>query len=471
MKKIKIFLLSIASSIGAMAADIDVRPGQLEGILNGDEAKGQTELKLRGSIDARDLAAMESLPEGIETLDLSEVSIASLTTPSRKFFGRTFFKEGEIPAYAFFKSGVKTLRLPVGVSEINEGTFAGSDITAIVIPDGVESIGDYAFYGCPDLESVVLPASLKSIGKGAFGNCRSLKAVDLSATGVTEIPERAFAGSTSLETVSLPSAVSRVGREAFSHTAVKALSLTGVTEFEAYALSGMPMLEELALGRDAAVSEGLLMDDISLHSLSGVPELLPDYFAANCGQLDAEIAGNAESLGRYSLANTKAPEVLILPAYFEHIGRGALSGLGSITKIDVTALENRVPEVDEFTFEGIDPTQIVLWVDDAAFDAWESHPVWHLFKVMSTEQTGVDEIGADVSGSLSISVAGGMLVVESPAVVDDVRVYTADGRLVYVSSPSRERVEIEISSLPSGVVVVAAADRQGGAKTVSFLMK
>lgn len=471
MKKIKIFLLSLASSIGAFAADLDVTPGQLESLLS-DAAKDQTELKLKGRIDARDLAALEKLPANVKTLDLSEVEIASLTMPNRKYFGRTLFHEGEIPAYTFFKSGVSTLILPSGVSSICEGAFAGSDITAIVIPEGITSLGDYAFYGCPNLRDISLPSSLEKIGKAAFGNCMELTSIDLSSTGVTEIPERAFAGSLSLETVVLPATVAKVGREAFSHTSVSALDLSNVSEFDSYALSGMPFVTELAINPSAIIGDGLLMDNTSLASLTGVPEMVPAYFAANCGQLDAEILGKAATLGQYAFANTLAPEELTLTGSLQQIDRGALSGLNTITSIDATALGSNIPSVDEYTFEGLNQPEIELWVTDESYDDWMAAPYWNIFIIKSdSNTTAVEEIEGASGNAISISSRGGMVVIESPSEISDVRIYTADGRMAYVASPGQERVEIETSSLPSGVVIVVAADENGNSKTSSLLLK
>lgn len=469
MKQIKIFLLSLASSFGAMAADIDVTPGQLESLL-GDGVKSETELKLRGNIDARDLAALEKLPGAVEKLDLSEVSINPLSMPTRKYFGKTLFNAGEIPSYTFFKSNVRQLILPATTGAIGEGAFAGSEIEEITIPEGVAEIGDYAFYGCHNLKKVTLPASITSVGRGAFGNCTALESLDLSATKITELPEKAFAGAVALKDLKLPAGVAKVGREAFSHTAVSSLSLGGVKEFEAYALSGMPYLTELSINPDANIGDGLLMDDISLESLTGLPEFVPDYFAANCKALPSEKLVEATSLGRYSFANTQAPETLVLTGYLTEIKRGALSGLGSITVIDASALENNVPAVDETTFEGLVQEDIVLWVDDDSFDAWESHPVWRLFQVKSQNQTGVDKIEAVEDSGIRIAVSKGFLTVSSPAGVSDVRIYTADGRMAYVASPDRETVEIETASLPSGVVIVAATDREGNSRTLTVML-
>ena len=471
MKKFKIFILSLASSFAAFGADLDVSSGQLEGLLADEAIKKESSLRLRGTIDARDLAALENLPASVKSLDLSEVRIASLTMPTRKIFGRTLFAEGEIPAYTFFKAPVEQLILPADVSAIGEGAFAGSSIAEITIPEGVTQLGDYAFYGCPNLKRVTLPRSLKAMGKGAFGNCTALESADLSATAVTAIPEKAFAGAVALSAVNLPAGLETIGREAFSHTAVKTLDLSGVRSFEAYALSSMPFLTSLSINPDAEIGDGLLMDDISLASLTGLPEFVPDYFAANCAGLDASAAAEASTLGRYSFANTSAPQEMILAGFIEKIDRGAFSGLTNLAKIDATALEDRVPLVDEFSFEGLPQQQIELWVSDESFSLWDGHPVWGLFRVMSANQTGVDTIAPDADSSIGIFCRGGLLIVESPERISDVRVYTTDGRMAYVASPDSERVEIDAASLPSGVLVVAASDAAGNARTISLIMK
>ena len=471
MKNIKILLLSLASSVGAFAADFEVTPGSL-GALLVNEGKGQTELKLKGTIDARDLAAFENMPAEVKTLDLREVSIKSLTMPDRTYFGRTLFAEDEIPEYTFFNLGVEALILPENLKTVRDGAFANSKIRTIVVPEGVESLGDYAFYGCSDLKSVSLPVSLSQLGKGAFSNCPDLEEIDLSATGLTRIPAQAFAGAVTLKEVRLPSSVESIGREAFSHTMIETLDLSGVGEFEAYALSGMPYLKSLSINPDAKIGNGLLMDNISLSSLSGVPEFLPDYFAANCGQLPTETAVLSSTLGNYSMANTLAPETLILTPSLESIGRGALSGLNTLQTIDATALESYIPTVDEFSFEGLDQPAIDLQVTAESANQWKGAPYWSLFNIVPLGSAIVDDVAAEIcADDILIALRGGNLVVESSGLITDVRIYTADGRIAFVASPDRPRVEIETASLPSGIVMVGASDSNGNSKSASLLLK
>lgn len=470
MKHIKILLLSLASSFAAFAADINVSCGQLEGLLADEDIKNESSLKLKGSIDARDLAALEKLSSKVTSLDLKDVKIEGVTLPNRKYFGRTLFSEGEIPAYTFFKSGVETLVLPATTTLICEGAFAGSAIQNIVIPEGVTSLGDYAFYGCDNLVSVSLPSTLKSIGKGAFGNCTELRTLNLSPTKITEIPQRAFAGSVNLESVILPASAVKVGRESFSHTKISRLNLSGVSEFEDYALSSMPFLTELSINPNAKIREGLLMDDTSLQSLTSVPSMVPDYFAANCSKLEAqEVIKDVAELGNYSFANTRS-EVLVLPNTLTKVNRGALAGLINIAKIDVTALAGSVPEADQYSFEGLDQPKILLAVDKDYLDEWKNDPYWSLFDVKSSDETGMADMPAVASEEIKISCLGGKILITSSAIINDVRIYTTDGRMAYVASPSSDSVEIETASLPSGIVIVSASDIHGNAQTVSILL-
>ena len=84
-----------------------------------------------------------------------------------------------------------------------------------VIPDSVESIGEYAFYECTGLKSVDLPGSLSSIGNNAFSGCTGLNSVNLSGS-LTSIGESAFSGCTGLTNIGIPDCVTSIGDYAFS---------------------------------------------------------------------------------------------------------------------------------------------------------------------------------------------------------------------------------------------------------------
>ncbi len=53
----------------------------------------------------------------------------------------------------------------------------GELVTDIVIPDGVKSIGDFAFFGCRTITSITIPSSLQSVGINAFYDCLEIDSV------------------------------------------------------------------------------------------------------------------------------------------------------------------------------------------------------------------------------------------------------------------------------------------------------
>ena len=100
----------------------------------------------------------------------------------------------------------------------------GSLVTEIVIPDGITSIGNYAFYNCTSLTSADIPTGVTSIGNYAFYNCASLTSADIP-TGVTSIGGSAFDNCTSLTSVVIPKSVMNIGNYAFRNCT----SLTSIT--------------------------------------------------------------------------------------------------------------------------------------------------------------------------------------------------------------------------------------------------
>ena len=87
-------------------------------------------------------------------------------------------------------------------------------LTEYTIPEGVTSIGDYAFEDCSSLASVTIPDSVTSIGVAAFEDCSSLASVTIPDS-VTEIGNYAFAYCYHLTSINIPDSVTSIGDSAF----------------------------------------------------------------------------------------------------------------------------------------------------------------------------------------------------------------------------------------------------------------
>ena len=109
----------------------------------------------------------------------------------------------------------------------------------VVIPEGVTSIGVWAFKDCSSLASVVIPNGVTSIGDEAFSHCRSLTSVVIPE-GVTSIGKQAFWDCSSLTSVVIPESVTSIGDEAFSYCK----SLTGVVIPEGVKIIGKKAFAE-----------------------------------------------------------------------------------------------------------------------------------------------------------------------------------------------------------------------------------
>ena len=108
-----------------------------------------------------------------------------------------------------------SVTIPDSVTSIGYGAFTGcSSLTSVTIPDSVTSIGERAFWGCSSLTSVTIPDGVTSIGESAFSGCSSLTSVTIP-DGVTSIGEGAFSGCSSLTSVTIPKGVTSIGHDAF----------------------------------------------------------------------------------------------------------------------------------------------------------------------------------------------------------------------------------------------------------------
>lgn len=123
---------------------------------------------------------------------------------------------------------LKTVKFPSSLTYIGEKAFEGSPNAfseKLVLPEGLKTIDNYAFYKNNSITELIIPKGMTTINEGTFYECKNLKKVELPET-ISVIARSAFCKCSSLEDINITSNIKEIGDYAFSETAVKSISLS-----------------------------------------------------------------------------------------------------------------------------------------------------------------------------------------------------------------------------------------------------
>ncbi len=124
-----------------------------------------------------------------------------------------------IGAYAFEENQrLRDVTINDGVETIERSAFKGAGVETVIMPDSVTSIGELAFYNSKSLSEITLSKNLKEIPDYIFYNCSSLSEVEIPAS-VKKIGTNILSGCESLEKVTIKSPeLTSISSSAFSGT-------------------------------------------------------------------------------------------------------------------------------------------------------------------------------------------------------------------------------------------------------------
>ena len=175
--------------------------------------------------------------------------------------------------------------IPESVDSIGDYAFFGcSGLSSVTIPDGVTSIGDTAFYYCIGLKEIHIPESVTEIGDYAFSLCENLVTVNIP-NGITEINRSMFNGCESIKEISLPNGVTRIGEGAFNSCKdLEKINIPdSVNSIDRGAFSFCENLPEITIGWNVQeIGSGTFQQCSRLSQitfLGNVPDIAEDAFA------------------------------------------------------------------------------------------------------------------------------------------------------------------------------------------------
>lgn len=158
---------------------------------------------------------------------------------------------------------------PSSLYKIGSNAFYGcTNITTLLLPEGLTEIWGHAFGNLPNLSHVYIPASLQTIypgnttnGGGPFysqvGNTAELE-VEF-AEGIEMIPSFLFANAGGLKSISVPDSVKTIGTHAFSKSGLEAISVPDTLEtIGSGAFSLCSSLSTISIGNGEDVPIGTL---------------------------------------------------------------------------------------------------------------------------------------------------------------------------------------------------------------------
>ena len=246
----------------------------------------------------------------------------------------------EVGASAFEKSGLQTIVIPSGVTEIQKSTFANcSNLQTISGLENVNSIGEEAFYQCISLNTIEGLHQLKTIDTRAFYQCAhdigGIKKIDIDWSKVESIGNQAFgiAFAKDAETITLDEktfeSLKKIGEQAFA----KAQNMTG----HLFIPEGVEAISQMAFMKTNIVNITLP------NSVKNI-----GFMAfASCANLESITIGSDNS------------------SKLTNIESGAFTGDSKITSVIIHTSKDSIPGISDKTFpKNVTPIYTVPSIND-----------------------------------------------------------------------------------------------------------
>ena len=426
----------LAADDGLITTQVD-EAGTLPSKISASEKYLITNLKIVGKINGTDLKFIremagcdynrEKTDGKLSILDLSKAKIVAGGDAYISYNSLCKYTSNDkLGDYAFEGcSGLTSLTLPSGVTEIGWGAFEGcSGLTSLTLPSSVTSIGEYAFLWCSGLTSLTLPSGVTSIGKEAFHGCSGLTSLTIPS-GVTSIGGGTFQGCRGLTSLTIPSSVTSIGRFAFKGcsgltsltipSSVTSIDCWGVfygcsgltsltlpscvTKIDWGAFYGCSRLTSLTIPSGVTkIGESAFQGCSGLTSLtipSSVTSIGKNAFNGCSGLTSLTLPSSVTSIGWYALKGCSGLTTLTLPSSVTSIGLEAFSGCSGLTSIYVYT--KKLPGLGPDVFTGCNAQNCTVYVPKGTYDAYKSSEFGYFENIVEFDATGIDKVATSTN--------------------------------------------------------------------------
>lgn len=208
-----------------------------------------------------------------------------------------------------------------------------------IIPDGVTTIGDYAFSGCKELITLLIPKSVNSIGKMAFAFCTNLVSVVFSDS-ISNIDKDSFYRCEKLENILVPVG-KRLKYALFIPNDAEKIKERNLEDILNTSVSKKEIEEAWTDENGAKYSQNRLR---LLEAPRGVERFFVRFGTlAICDNsfdsvgkdtlIDFILPNTVLTIGKFAFANNKGLYSLYLPSNLTFIGESAFAGCTSLERV------------------------------------------------------------------------------------------------------------------------------------------
>ena len=330
---------------------------------SGDATADKFEVVILKNRTGDERVATLSVAYGSKSITLSITQFAELCAVNEVAYRTTTGETLALDSYDGFGSamvenvyenGYGKLRFEGEVTTIPAEAFKGCEnLSLILLPKNLESIGDSAFEGCTSLTGITLGDSVTAVGQRAFYECRSLKSASLGEA-LTSIGTEAFYLCAQLESIAIPAKVKHLG----DYTFYNCISLGEVTLCEGIesigshcfalcsSLTAAALPDSVTTVGDYAFSDCTALATATLGS--GIESLGGNAFASCSALSNITLPEGLKSLGGYVFSNCRNIRSITLPSSIECIGDCAFFNCSALYSVECGA--TTAPALGRYAF-------------------------------------------------------------------------------------------------------------------------
>ena len=231
--------------------------------------------------------------------------------------------------------------IPQSVKAIGDGAFKGlKSNKEIVLPKGLEHIGNEAFANYVSVAPLSLPSTVKTIGSGAFHECKMTPELVIPGK-VKEIGDHAFSYSGGIETISIGKGVRRIGIGAFEgqERVENVVVPDGVETIGNFCFSNCYNLTSVILPSSlkeigTGAFQGTALKEIEIPS--GV-KVIESYTFQSYQLVKVSLPKTLKRIKSYAFSGCAMLEPFQLPEGLEYIGDRAFADCRRITEVFIPA--------------------------------------------------------------------------------------------------------------------------------------